>query len=433
MNLFDLRSSLSLLRNWRPGRLAKGTLIMTFGIGMRTLGQALVFIVLARLLGVEAYGAYAAILAIAGTLGCFGGLGVQTVMLRDIARNPAVFPRVWGRTLVSIGCSAPLLLAGYCLLAWMALPPNMSWLAIASIGAAELVFIPVAFAGSNAYQGGEKIGKAAWLTITPIISRLIGVLLLLLCMGRMAWFSPLELWAVIYLLAAGASALHAVHIVSRDLGKPHLLGKIIYFDTIKDGLLFAAVGAAQKLYADIDKTMVARLSGLEAAGLYSAAYRVMDMATIPVAALITVALPRFFQANASSRQVSSCTPWALFPAPAVYAVTIGLLCHFAAAWLPLLLGPSFQPAVIAVQWLAWLPLVSLPRLLLQTSLVTGMHKRAVVAVLGAGSAVNIVLNGLLIPALGWRGAILATYATEVGMGAMLVWRTRSRQTIKNVH
>ncbi len=66
-----LENSLSDLVTWRPGRLAKSTFAMTAGMGLRTLAQAAVFLIVARVLGVADYGAYSAVLALAITLGGF--------------------------------------------------------------------------------------------------------------------------------------------------------------------------------------------------------------------------------------------------------------------------------------------------------------------------------------------------------------------------
>jgi O-antigen/teichoic acid export membrane protein len=419
MTLTDLRQHLCALRAWKPGKLAKDTLVMSLGIGLRTVGQAFVFIVVARMLGIEAYGAYAAVLAIAGTIGCFGGFGIQTVMLRDVSRQPDCFPLAWGRTLVVMGISSPLLMGFYFLFTWLLLPGEISWSVVIGIGVAELIFTPIAQAGINAYQGHEHLGRAAWLVFTPILSRLVGALVLLALIHIVPDTPPLELWAALYSVTAILAAIYAVYRVNRDLGQPQWPAIKNTFTGLREGMLFASSGTALKLYADIDKTMLARLAGLEAAGLYSAAYRVMDMATIPVVALLTTSLPRFFRASREHIPGTSLIPWRLLPAPICYTTAIGLFLYFTAMWLPKILGSSFEPAVSAVQWLAWLPLVSLPRLFLQTRLIAGDLQRAVVVVLSAGAVFNIILNLILIPSMNWRGAIIATYAAEVAMGMVL--------------
>ena len=55
---------------------------------------------------------------------------------------------------------------------------------------------------------------------------------------------------------------------------------------VREGFYFAASQTAQTVYNDIDKTMLARLSTLEATGIYGAAYRIIDVSFVPVSALL---------------------------------------------------------------------------------------------------------------------------------------------------
>ncbi|HAX95941.1 MAG TPA: hypothetical protein DCY35_05390, partial [Prolixibacteraceae bacterium] len=273
----DLRRQIHALCSWQLGKLAKGTLVMTLGIGLRTIGQAAVFIIVARILGVEAYGAYTAVLALAGTLGCFGGIGIQTVMLRDVSRDPSSFASAWGHTLAVICISSPVLLGLYLLTTWTILPSGISWIVVTCVGLAEIVFSPLALAGINAYQGHEYMGKAAWMVLAPILSKLAGAVALIAITKFLPQIPPLELWAAVYILTSILAAFYSIFRVNSDLGLPRWPDTKRIFIGLREGLIFAFGGAALKLYADIDKTMLARLANLETAGLYSAAYRVMDM------------------------------------------------------------------------------------------------------------------------------------------------------------
>ncbi len=398
---------------------------MTVGMGLRTAAQAGVFLVIARVLGVQAYGAYAAVLAVAGTLGTFSGFGVPMLMLRDVARDPASFPVAWGRTLAAIGVSIPTLAGIYGVLAWAILPTGLSWFAVGLIGFAELAFGPLALAGVNAYQGHERIGRAGRLVLVPILVRLLAALALL----PLALYIPASMrlvaWSTLYAVAALFAAVYAVWLVYRDFGPPIRPEARELRASLGEGVTFAFGGAALKLYMDIDKTMLARLSTLEAAGAYSAAYRVVDMALLPVNALLAATLPRFFRAGESDVGASLRYGWRILPLPLLYTVSIAAALYVGAQWLPLLLGASYQLAVNALQWLCWLPLIGLARLLLQLLLTSADRQREVAAVLGLGAALNIVLNLGLIPLWSWRGAVLSTYAAEVVMAlafSRLAWR-----------
>jgi len=428
MSLSKWRQRLIGLFAWRPGTLAIGTLSMSVGMGLRTVGQAGVFLIVARVLGVESYGAYAAILAIATTLGTFGGLGAQTLMLRDVARDPAKFGLAWGRALLSIAVSGPILFLIYLLIGWILLPAGIPWLAVVLIGAAELLFAPTIFASFTAYQSRECIGRAGRLAAIPILPRLAAALLLLSVSTMLVNEMRLMVWSLLYAVSMFLAAAYSVRVASRDLGRPIRPPNKQLRDRLSGGLAFASGRAALKLYSDIDKTMLARLSTLEAAGIYSVGYRVVEITLVPLNALLATAAPRFFRVGAYGVRAALSYAWRILPLPLFYVLAVGAALYCLAGWLPLILGITYRPAVSALRWLSWLPLVSLPRFLLQPVLLGVDRQEVLVKVLGVGAVIDILLNLVLIPLWGWRGAVISVYVAEVAMGAVLwAFVTRSQR------
>jgi O-antigen/teichoic acid export membrane protein len=415
-----IRECLTGLYAWRSGRLPKGTLAMTAGMGLRTIAQASVFLIVARVLGVEAYGAYAAVLTIAGALGSFGGSGAQILMLRDAVCDPERFPEAWRRGLAAIALSAHFLLGIYLTIAWAVLPGGISWAAIVLIGLSELLFAPLAQAGVSAYQGYERICQAARLLLVPVLYRLCAALMLLPLALVLPARMQLAAWSALYALAALLAATYAVLLVHRDLGlplRPDAEGLVNY---LREGIPFAFGSAAQKLYVDIDKVMLARLTTLEATGAYSAGYRVVDMMIIPLWSILAAAVPRFFRAGNSGTGSAVVYALRLLPLPIAYALGSAVVLHFMGGLLPQVLGAGYAEAVNVLQYLAWLPLVSTPRLFLQVALSTSGRQGTVVGVLMAGAILNILLNFWFIPYLGWQGAVVSTYAAEVFISLLII-------------
>ncbi len=388
---------------------------MTVGMGLRILVQTAIFLIVARVLGVADYGAYSAILALAGTLGSFGGLGIQAIMVRDVSRHPECFPTSWGDTLAAIILSAPILFVAYLALAWAVLPASVSPGIVLLIGLAELIFMPIAIAAINAYQGHERIGRASRLVLAPVIPRLVGALVLLALVPWLPEDQRLLAWGALYAIATLLAAGYAWQLVTQDLGAASRPSGSRLWTKLSEGWPFALGNVAVKLYADIDKTLLARLATLEVAGAYSAGYRVVDFATVPVFSLLIAAAPRFFREGENGVRHAARYAWRILPLPLIATLFISVILYFMADFLPLLLGSSYSAAVPVLQWLAWLPVVSLPRLFLQTSLGTGDRQHQAVAILALGAGINIVLNLWLIPTWSWRGAVVATYAAEIVM------------------
>jgi O-antigen/teichoic acid export membrane protein len=410
-----LRECLSGLCAWRPGPLAKGTLAMTAAMGLRSLAQTLVFLIVARVLGVADYGAYAAVLALSTAFACFSGWGTQVLMVRDVSRNLDSFSAAWGRTLTAILISSPLLFAVYIALAWALLPASISLTVILFVGLADLIFAPISLSAITAYQGHDRLDRAARLSFIPVLPRLALALALFPLRLVMSDDIGLSTWAFLYAVAAFAAALYAWRMVHKELGPAGKLRWRYVWSSLREGVAFAFGGAALKVYSDIDKMMLARLASLEAAGAYSVGYRVADLATVPLLSLLSAAMPRFFRAGEGGVIAALAYAHRILLVPLIYSILAGLGLYLCAGVLPLLLGASFSDAVPALQWLAWLPLVSLPRLLLQSLLIGGDRQNYAVNVLAGGSIFNIALNLWLIPLWSWRGALAATYAAEIAM------------------
>ncbi|WP_169701584.1 oligosaccharide flippase family protein [Desulfobulbus propionicus] len=420
----SLKEQLCMLIKWRPGKIAKGTLVMTLGISLRTLGQALVFIIAARALGIEEFGAYAAVLALAGAFGGFGGLGFQTILLRDVSRNPECFPEAWGRALFVICWSSFLLMGLYTVAAWALLPGTISWNVISSVGCAEIIFSPFYVAALKPYQSDERAVQCSWLMISQIIVRVAAVLALVALIHLLPQQSPLEIWGHLYALAAFITGTYTLVKVSFDFGLPQWTNCGKTFTQIHEGLLFALGGATLKLHADIDKTMIARLATLEGAGLYSAAYRIVEMATIPIMALMSIYQPRFFREAQEEHKNSSFIPWNIFPIPLCYVLLACPFIYIFSMWIPIILGNSFSTTVLAIKWLSFLPIISLPRIILQTKFFAYGFTKIAVLFFILGTMINIIINLLLIPSTGWKGAVIATYISESIIGLTLFFSAK---------
>jgi len=404
----------SILRvlNYQPGRLAKGTLAMTAGMGLRTLGQAAVFLIVARVLGVTDYGAYSAVLALATALGGLSGMGVPIVMLRETARETNAFGQNWARALAALLLTVPVLFAIYTMLARLMLANRIGWFPIFCIGAAEICFAPLTFVTIQAYQGHERIGRAAYVLSFAIIPRFFMAIILPLVL-----FLPLtihlSIWTLMYMIAAGISSCYCLWLIRRDLG----VGINVCWSGLRwafrEGCAFSFIGAAQKGLADIDKTMLARLSTLEMAGIYSAGYRIVDMAILPLESFFSAAAPRFFRAGQSGMDGASQYVCKVIPLPLAFSLVGGVMLYLLADFLSSLLGTDFQHASGTIRWLAWLPCTRTARYFLQTMISVADRQYSATGILISGAALNIILNLWFIPLGGWQGCILATYISEV--------------------
>lgn len=415
---------------WRPGKLALNTATMTAGLGFRALAQAVVFLIVARVLGIQGYGAFIAVLALAGALSGFVGFGMQTLMVRDVACDKTSFPLAWSRTLTAVAISIPFILGAYLVIAWLVLPPSIPVVIVAFVGIAEIVFVPLTAISAYAYQGHERMGRAARLIITPFAMRLVSAVLFAFIAILLSPEDALLTWGFFYIVTNLIAAVYALVLVSRDLGLPAPPPWRSLFSTLNESIPFSLAGPASRLYSDIDKTMLARFTTLEITGAYSAGYRVLDLVILPLTALLSASIPRFFRAGHGGAHGTLAYARRILPIPLAYALVACTVLYFSAGLLPLILGQNYIKAIGPLQMLAGLPLMSTLRLFAQTALSTSAHQKLAVIIVVGGAVINIILNSLLIPAMSWRGAVISTYISEGLMTIAMFMALRSTVTNK---
>src|SRR5438445_12622954 len=108
-------------------------------------------------------------------------------------------------------------------------------------------------------------------------------------------------WALVYLLTTVCGATLGLAWVQAKIGRPRFSLDRIRKEFV-EGLYFSASSSAQSIYDDIDKTMLARMASLDAVGIYGAAYRLIDVAFVPVRSLLSAGYQGFFRAGRNGMQ-----------------------------------------------------------------------------------------------------------------------------------
>jgi O-antigen/teichoic acid export membrane protein len=408
----------------RRSVVARNTAWIALGQGGRTVLQATYFIVIARALGPSGLGAFAGAAAMSALVAPFAGLGAGNVLIQYVARDPRAFPRYWGGAL-AVTIAGGLLAVGVALVAGrFVLPATIPLILIACVAVSDLLFATVLFLCGQAYQSVERMQRTAQLPIVTTFLRVVAAGLFVTLPGA---HSPAR-WGMYYVVCTALSTAVAVWLTVRELGRPVM--EFTYGTTeLREGLYFAMGISSQNVYNDIDKTMLARMSTLDATGIYQAAYRVVDMAMVPLRALTSAAYPRFFRHGARGVRASLGVARQLIPAAVGYGCLAALMLFLTAPILPRLLGHDYDNAVEAVRWLALLPVLKSIQSFAADTL-TGAGYQGTRTSLQVGIALfNVGINLPLITGWSWRGAAWASLITDAllaGMLWMVVWLYRHR-------
>jgi len=410
------------MESLRTSPFARNAGWMLVGQGFGILLQAGYFVLLARLLGVKEYGVFVGAFAFVGIVMPYSTLGSGTVFMRYVGAQPGTFAAYWGNILLSTIAGGTVLTGILCVLAPHLLnPASASIVFLVAIG--NCVFGQLVASMGQVFQTFEVLRMTAVLNLLTNGLRLLAVGIMTVLLPRT---SALQ-WAVASVFISLLAAIVGFLVVSGRFGLPRLVPKMLFSNAL-EGLGFSLGGSAQSIYNDIDKTMLSHYDMNLQNGIYTMAYRIVDVATIPITAMDAAALPRYFRD--SGKDVRSVPPLAF--RLAMRASLIGLLvsaCLFIAAPLiPHLVGGGFTESILALRWLCLLPAMRGIHQL-TGSAITGMgfqHFRTVIQF--SAAVLNLALNLWLIPRYGWIGAAWTSLATDGSLGVVnwLVLRRLSK-------
>jgi O-antigen/teichoic acid export membrane protein len=396
-------------------RLGQNTMWALGGYGLRLFIQAAYFIIIARYLGAGSYGAFIAVTALISAISPFVGVGSGNLLVKNVARDNSLFQAYWGNGLLMIVCSGLLLLAIVVTLSRFLLPREIPSLVLVLVGVSDLIFVRVLDLAAWAFQAWEMLAHNAHLNVLISLTRLIGIAGLALAASH----ATVTAWSAVYLAGSVVAALISVCWITLKFGRPRLALRRVR-NEILEGLYFSVGVAAQTFYNDIDKVMVARLSTLEAAGIYAAAYRLIDVAFIPIRALLNAAYPAMFRRGAAGLKHSLHLGRRLLVRSLAYPVFIFGALLVAAPVVPRVLGHGFSEATEALRWLSLLPLLKTIHYFVSDAL-TGAGHQGLRTLTQVGVAIfNTLINLWLIPAYGWRGAAWSSLASD-GLLAIALW------------
>jgi O-antigen/teichoic acid export membrane protein len=394
--------------------LRQGSLWMISGQGVSVAAQAVYFILIGRTLGSREYGAFIGVVALVTALSQFSSLGMEMILVRNISRDRESFSATWGQALVLLAGGFCLLLAAAMLFAHFALRPDLRtlvpWIALSDGLLGKLVLL-----AGRAFQGASRLAWTARLNAITNLSRTATAAAVWIWAHAHGLHPDAHFWARIYWLSTLATAVVAAILVTRQLGWPRY--QRLRARDLSEGLSFSLSGSSISIYNDIDKTYLVSLGQTYAAGIYSAAYRVVDAATMPIYSVYAAAAPRFFRLGADGVEQAAAFARRTLTRTLPYAGLVAIAMFLAAPLLPLAFGPSFRESTEALRWLCLLPVFRALHYSWGSAITGSASQWNRTATQFAAAALNVLLNFLLIPRWSWRGAAAASLLTDAALAA----------------
>jgi O-antigen/teichoic acid export membrane protein len=226
-------------------------------------------------------------------------------------------------------------------------------------------------------------------------------------------------WSVVSLCVSIIAAGTPVVLISARYGRPRFTPRLFARHAL-EGTGYAFAWSTASVYNDLDKTMLSHYGMNLANGIYTTAYRIIDMATMPLFAMRDAAMPRFFQLGRSGLSDSSGLSLRILKRALPISACAAAVIFLGAPLLPHVVGHGFAEAVVALRWLCFIPILRSVHQMSGCALTGAGLQRYRTAAQFTSALFNFGLNIWMIPTYGWRGAAWSSLMTD-GALACINW------------
>ncbi|MBI2940420.1 MAG: oligosaccharide flippase family protein [Chloroflexi bacterium] len=374
-----------------------------------------------RMLGPENNGKYVFAGIFIGYFEIFTNFGLNTLLIREVARDRAAGSRFLGTSLaLRLGLwLAGLPVAFAILQVWRALfgLDDETALAIALLGVA-LVPGNVAAAFSSLYYARERLEVPAAVTVLTTLLRVsLGAIALLAGWGFVGL-------AIVAVLGNVVTMLALIGAARRFVGQPK--------PVVEVGMLPSMLGSSYPLmlnhllatlFFKIDVLLLKAMQGDAALGYYGTAYKLIDGLLIIPSSFTFAVFPLLSRLAADRSDamrrayVTSLRLLLVVALPIAVVVT-----QFATPFIDFLGGAQYLPqSALTLQILIWFLPFSFVNGLTQYVLIAVNQQRFITGSFVVATAFNVVTNLLLIPPYGIYGAAVTTVLSEVVLLTPFMW------------
>jgi O-antigen/teichoic acid export membrane protein len=411
-------------------RVARGSVVAFFtysaGVGLTYCSQ----LAIARILGVDTYGVYAYVLAWVTVLAYFSALGFEVSLLRFVPAYEAKRDWVHLRGVIQYAqrrsaiVGITVVLVGICVvMAWVSSPVLRNTFLAGFLLVPVLALLWIRCSAVRAFGGVVS-------ALTPDRVVRDGMLLALLAIASLGLGWSVDAPFVMLATLVGAVVgLGYAGLAMRRLRPPAIGTVLPVYDAPtwrQAALPLVIMGAGEVLMNRTGIILLGWIADTKEAGIYSLAYNVACVVTLPRVAVNTLFAPTisglFARKDQATLQalVTSAASWTLC-AGAFIAITLFVLAEPLLAWF----GPGYEAGVPALRiLLVGQLIVASAGSQLYVMTMTG-NERSAAALLVACAAANAVFSAVLITLFGLTGAAIATTVVlivwNVAM-ALFIWR-----------
>jgi O-antigen/teichoic acid export membrane protein len=376
-------------------------------------------IVTTRYLGSAGYGKVALAFAFIQMLGVLADVGLLTVVVREISRDPARTDRLVGNALL-LRLALSLVTLLLAVLASLVLPWDREVRVAVLIAGVPFVLGLVNSALVAILQARLRMDRAA---VADVLGRAASFAALVVAV-TLDW----GFYAVVATAAVGAAVTLAITwlVVRREAHPVPRAERAVWRSLLVAALPVGAALAVSEVFFRLDTLLVSAFRSYHEVGLYSLSYRIIELIAILPAIVMTSVFPLLSSYLRDSRDRAARTIDAagdLFVAVGAPIAAGGLIV--APDLVRVLGGDEFAGAADPLRILLFAVALAFVSGLFGHSLIAGGRQAGALRLGLAALAFNLAANLVAIPAWGIEGAAAVALASEVllvGGGLLLVRR-----------
>lgn len=372
--------------------------ILRMGVGL------IVGVWVARYLGPEQFGVFNFALAFVGLFGAIAGLGFQSIVVRDLVRDPFGKEETLG-TAAALQFLGGLIAYGLILVAifWLRPEDTLVKIIVAILG--STVLFKTSEVAVYWFESQVLSKYTVWVQNGVfLVFAVIKVILILKNAQTIAfaWITTAEA-LVVALLMFGMLSLRGPRV--RQLRTTIARAKSLLIESWP--LLLS--GMVLMVQSRIDQIMLGQMVGDVEVGYYSAALRVVELAAISASILQSTFLPAMINAKKESKKSYLSKLEDIYKINALVSILIAVpLVIFSPLIVDILFGEAYYSAILLIRLMAlriFFAHIGMARGIFLLN--EGLLKYSAITMI-IGTVVNVVLNILLIPIYMGPGATIAS-------------------------
>mgnify|MGYP000052714979 CR=1 FL=1 len=365
--------------------------------------------------GIESYGIYFTMLNFSFLFHIFLDFGINNFQNRNISQNPKAAGQLLSTlSVVKLGFGLLFVVLVMTVGKYIKNYPDHYLFLLLIIGINQVLLSIVLFLRAN--LAGLQFFKVD--SIVSVLDRLLmiaicGVLLwtdIVNVPFRIEWFAYAQGAAYLSTIVVALAILLFEAKVKIEKPQFDVLPKIV-----KDSFPYAMLTLIMTIYYRIDVIMIESIlpDGAKEAGIYAQGYRLPEMASMFALLFATLLLPMFSKMLAQKEKIENLMSlsFRLLVTPAIIAAIV--ISFFSIDVVRILFNAEFEKSaeIQTILMYTFIPLAS--TYVFGTLLTANGDMKVLNAISLIGLIINVGLNYSLIPAVGIKGAAMATLVTQI--------------------